>query len=154
VTTDRWRREALYHEMLAHPEDERAAALAAACPGDAALQAEVRSLLDQPQPTARFLVISALEFAAHLVSPAALIAGPAHGVCELQGLLGVGDGRSVPRAAQAIGPSGRDQILPRARTLLTGSPTSNASARARLAQIIHTSARSTCSSMLTVSTRS
>jgi hypothetical protein len=38
MTTDRWRRvEALYHEMLAHPDDERAAALVAACPGDAAL---------------------------------------------------------------------------------------------------------------------
>ncbi len=49
MTTDRWRRiEALYHEMLARPAPERAAALGAACAGDAALQAEVQSLLDQP----------------------------------------------------------------------------------------------------------
>jgi hypothetical protein len=51
MTTDRWRRiEALYHETLARPEHERGAALAAACLGDAALQAEVQSLLDQSAP--------------------------------------------------------------------------------------------------------
>jgi hypothetical protein len=47
MTTDRWPRiEALYHEMLARPVRERAPALGAACAGDAALQADVQSLLD------------------------------------------------------------------------------------------------------------
>ena len=50
MTSDRWRRiDALYHEMVARPAHERAAALVAACLGDAALQVEVQSLLDQPE---------------------------------------------------------------------------------------------------------
>ena len=54
MTTDRWRRvEALFHEMLARPADERRAALAAACAGDAALQADVQSLLDQSESGGR-----------------------------------------------------------------------------------------------------
>ena len=71
MTTDRWRRiEALYHEMLARPVHERAAALVAACAGDAALQAEVQSLLDQPESAAGFLATPAMELAARLVPPA------------------------------------------------------------------------------------
>jgi hypothetical protein len=50
VTTDRWRRaEALFHEMLARPAAERAAALAAECPDDPRLQAAVQALLDRPR---------------------------------------------------------------------------------------------------------
>ena len=41
--------------MRARPADERAAALAAACPDDPALQAEVQLLLDQPESAAGFL---------------------------------------------------------------------------------------------------
>ena len=117
MTTDRWRRvEALYHEMLAHPEDERAAALVAACPGDAALQAEVRSLLDQPESAAGFLATPALEVAAHLVSPASsLIAGRRLGVFELQGLLGAGGMGEVYRARDTrLGRAVAIKILPRA----------------------------------------
>ena len=48
MTTERWQRiKWLYHEMSGTPP-ERAAALVEACHGDAALQAEVQSLLDQP----------------------------------------------------------------------------------------------------------
>ena len=117
MTTDRWHRiEALYHEMLAHPEDERAAALAAACPGDAALQAEVQSLLDQPESAAGFLATPAMEVAAHFVSPASsLLTGRRLGVFELQGLLGVGGMGEVYRARDTR--LGRDvaiKILPRA----------------------------------------
>src|SRR4051794_1015173 len=100
MMTERWRRvEALYHEMLALPEDERAAALVAACPDDAALQAEVQSLLDQPEPAGGFLAAPAVEIAAHLMSPASsLLAGRRIGVFELQGLLGTGGMGEVYRA--------------------------------------------------------
>jgi hypothetical protein len=40
TTVRRHRMEALYHDMLARPVLERAAALVAPCPGDAALQCE------------------------------------------------------------------------------------------------------------------
>ena len=53
----RWRRvETLYHEMLSRPPQERAAALAEACPDDPEFAAEVQSLLDQPGSAAGFLV--------------------------------------------------------------------------------------------------
>ena len=70
MTTDRWQRiETLYHEMLARPVDERAAALSAACSGDIELQTDVQSLLDQPQSAAGFLATPALNVVAGLVSP-------------------------------------------------------------------------------------
>ena len=60
MTTDRWRRiDTLYHEMLACPLDERAAALSAACAGDIELQTDVQSRLDQPQSSAGFLATAA-----------------------------------------------------------------------------------------------
>ena len=90
MTTDRWRRvEALFHEMLARPADERAAALAAACAGDAALQADVQSLLDQSESTAGFLATPAIDLAARFVSPASVpLNGQRLGVFELQALIG------------------------------------------------------------------
>ena len=92
MTTDRWQRiDTLYHEMLARPLDERAAALSAACAGDIELQTDVQSLLDQPQSTAGFLAMPALDVAAQLVSSASSqLTGRRIGVFEVLGLLGVG----------------------------------------------------------------
>lgn len=82
MTTDRWQRiDTLYHEMLARPLDERAAALSAACSGDIELQADVQSLLDQPESAAGS---APLDVAAQLLSPAASqLTGRRHGVFEV-----------------------------------------------------------------------
>ena len=88
---DRWRRvESLYHEMLARPVQQRAAALAAACSGDPALVAEVQSLLDQPKSAAGFLASPAMNVAAKIVPPAgSSLLGRRIGAFEVQELLGV-----------------------------------------------------------------
>ena len=92
VTADRWRRlQALYHEMLARPVEERAAALAAAYTGDPELAAEVQALLDQPESSAGPLDKPAAEMAARFVSPVGSpLIGRRIGVFEIQALLGVG----------------------------------------------------------------
>ena len=49
MTPERWKQVSqLYDAALAHRSDERAAFLAEACAGDAALRDEVQSVLDQP----------------------------------------------------------------------------------------------------------
>jgi len=111
MTTDRWRRiEGLYHEMLARPPSERAAALVAACPGDVALQAEVQSLLDQPVSAAGFLVNPALDVVAQLSVPASSgpLIGPGtqFGPYQIETLIGAGGMGRVFR--------GRDTRLGRA----------------------------------------
>ncbi len=113
----RWRRvEALYHEMLSRPPNERAAALAAACPDDPGLAAEVQSLLDQPGSAGGFLVTPALEVVARVVSGSrASLTGQRIGAFEVQDLLAVGGMGEVYRARDTK--LGRDvaiKVLPEA----------------------------------------
>ena len=101
VTTDRWRRaEALFHEMLARPAAERAAALAAECPDDPGMRAAVQSLLDQPNPPTGFLESPVAGISARLLTQpdASTLSGRRLGVFELQELLGVGGMGEVYRA--------------------------------------------------------
>ena len=84
---------------LARPTNERAAALAVACPDDPSLAAEVQSLLDQPESAAGFLKRPALEVAARGVSPAgASMIGRRIGGFEVRALIGIGGLGEVYRA--------------------------------------------------------
>ena len=99
MTSDRWRRiQALYHEMLVHPVHERAEALASACAGDSALQAEVESLLEQPE-AAGGLATTDMNVAAPLAVPTkATFTGQRIGAYEVRTLLGAGGMGEVYRA--------------------------------------------------------
>jgi hypothetical protein len=71
--SERWHRlEAIYHDALARPADERAAFVAAACAGDVALEQEFISSLPMRRPPRRFS--SARR--AGLVAPANKFASP------------------------------------------------------------------------------
>ena len=101
VMTDRWRRaEALFHEMLARPAAERAAALAEQCADDPGLREAVQSLLDRPNPPTGFLDAPAAEIRARLLDAPthSMLTGRRLGVFELQELLGVGGMGEVYRA--------------------------------------------------------
>ena len=83
--TERRRRiEALYHAMMERPPNGRAAALAAECADDTAMQAEVQQLLDREESAACFLATPALDGAGPVVSPAsALLTGRRFGPYEI-----------------------------------------------------------------------
>jgi Tol biopolymer transport system component len=99
MTTERWQRiEALYNQMLERPAAERASALAVACNGDTALQAEVQSLLDRASADG-FLHAPALHVAARLITPAReSLVGQRVGAFEVMALLGAGGMGEVYRA--------------------------------------------------------
>jgi serine/threonine protein kinase/Tol biopolymer transport system component len=96
----RWNRvNALYHEILSRPPHERAETLAAACPDDPELAAEVKSLLDQPGSAAGFMVTPVLEVVARMVSGTrSSLTGQRIGVFEMRDLLAEGGMGEVYRA--------------------------------------------------------
>jgi len=99
MTTDRWQRiEALFHDIVARPADERLASLAAACAGDDGLQSDVQSLLDQVELAPGFLATPAMDLAARVLPPTVPLDGRRLGAFELQVLIGAGGMGDVYRA--------------------------------------------------------
>jgi Tol biopolymer transport system component len=101
MTPERWRQvEQLCHEALARPTEERAAFVAAAAAGDAALQREVESLLAQEPGAARFMSTPAVAVVASAVLPAgrSTLVGQRFGSYVLLSRLGAGGMGEVYRA--------------------------------------------------------
>ncbi len=94
MSAERWRRvERLFHEALAQGETARGAFLAAACAGDAELEAEVESLLVHAQRSDALLEHDALDEAALLADDAPAttsLAGSELGPYRLERRIGAG----------------------------------------------------------------
>jgi serine/threonine protein kinase/Tol biopolymer transport system component len=116
MSIERWRRvEQLYHAALERSAADRPAFLAEACAGDASLQREVQSLLDQVS-TPGFLTSPAIEVAAAMVEQPQWT-GRRLGAYQITALLGQGGMGEVYRARDMR--LGRDvaiKVLPKAFT--------------------------------------
>jgi serine/threonine protein kinase/dipeptidyl aminopeptidase/acylaminoacyl peptidase len=113
MTPDRFQEvERLYHAARARPNDQRASFLAEACASDAALQAEVESMLASERAAAGFMSTPAVD--SGMLSSATSFVGRQLGPYVIQSPLGVGGMGEVYRARDSR--LGRDvaiKILPR-----------------------------------------
>ena len=99
MTPDAWREvERVYHAALARPASERAAYVATACAGDAAVQREVESLLAHAGDASAFLETPAAAVAVADLARERFPAGRQLGSYVIRGPLGAGGMGEVYRA--------------------------------------------------------